>query len=132
MAVVGYSLILAFVLLNPSAAVASSGVGFVAELAEWIGMPAPLVEGYRVEFVLNVLAMVPLAVLGSVAWPDLGWRDWTAYGFAISMSIEAVQALAFAGRSATFVDVVANTAGAGAGALAVALWRRAVSARAAA
>ncbi len=123
-AFLGYAVVLGIILLNPSAALPAGGVSFVSEAADWIGLPAWLVAGHRVEFAMNVGVMVPLAVLGMLAWSSLGWRDWTAYGFVISLSVEAVQAVALAARSATYVDVVANTAGTMIGALAVSWWRR--------
>ena len=123
-AFVGYSLVLAFVLLSPSPAVPSGGVTVVADVGAWLGAPEWLVERHRAEFVLNVAALAPLSFLGVLAWSGLGWREWTAYGFVLALSVEAVQAVALAGRSATFVDVVANTAGATIGALVVSGWRR--------
>lgn len=55
----------------------------------------------------------------ALAWPRSNWRDWTAIGFVLSGAVEVIQALALDGRSATFVDVVANTLGAFLGAIAV-------------
>ncbi len=124
-----YALLLGFVLLNPSAEVPSDAVTRVAEAFDWLGLPTSLVEPWRVEFVVNVAVMVPLAFLGMLAWAGLGWRDWTAYGFVLSMGVEIVQAVALTARSATFVDVVANTAGAAIGAAVVSGWRALVTAR---
>ena len=120
---VGYAVVLALILLNPSAQLPSDGVGLVERLLLDLGLGSDLVQGYRVEFVLNVAALVPISLLGSLIWPHRNWRDWTAAGFVFSMGVEAVQALLLVERSATYVDVVANTAGAMIGALAVAAWR---------
>ena len=46
------------------------------------------------------------------------WRDWTAYGFLFAGSVEVFQGLFLPERSATYVDVVANTLGALIGAVA--------------
>ena len=120
---VGYAVVLAVILLNPSAQLPSGGVGFVERVLLDIGLGSHLVQGYRVEFVLNVAALVPVSLLGSLIWPHCNWRDWTAACFVLSMGVEAVQALVLVERSSTYVDVVANTAGAMIGALAIAAWR---------
>jgi glycopeptide antibiotics resistance protein len=66
----------------------------------------------RVEFLANVLILIPAIALGALLWPRFGWRDWTAYGFVFSGAVEAVQAVILDERSATYVDGVANTLGA--------------------
>jgi hypothetical protein len=124
-ALAAYAAFLAFVLLNPSADVPSSSVSWLAETASRIGLPGPLVVPGRVEFVANVLILIPLSFLGSVLLPRLTWRDWTAYGFVLSGTVELVQALLLPARSATFADVVANTSGALLGAVAFPLAVRA-------
>jgi hypothetical protein len=117
-ALAAYAVFLAFVLLNPSADVPSSSVAWVAEVGTGLGLPGPLAEPSRVEFICNVLILVPLSFLGSVLLPRLGWRDWTAYGFVLSGTVELLQAVLLPARSATFADVVANTSGALVGAVA--------------
>ena len=106
-----YLVFLAFVLLNPSADVPSSSVAWLSEIGTRAGLPAPLVEPSRVEFICNVLILMPLSLLGSVLLPRLDWRDWTAYGFVLSGTVEMLQAVLLPDRSATFSDVVANTSG---------------------
>lgn len=128
-AFVAYAVALAVVLLNPVATLGSSAVTLMSDVAGSAGLPAWLVRWDRMEVLLNIAALVPLSAIGMLAWPRLGWQDWTAYGFVLSVLVEAAQALVFALRSATFVDVVANTAGACIGALSVVVCRRAVSAR---
>ena len=120
-----YLVFLAFVLLNPSAGVPSSSVAWLSEVGTRAGLPAPLVEPSRVEFICNVLILMPLSLLGSVLLPRLDWRDWTAYGFVLSGTVELLQAVLLPDRSATFSDVVANTSGILMGAVA---YRLAVSA----
>ena len=119
-----YLVFLAFVLLNPSADVPSSSVSWLSGVASRIGLPAQLAEPSRVEFIANVLILMPLSFLGSALLPRLTWRDWTAYAFVLSGSVEMVQAVLFPARSATFKDVVANTSGAllGAVAFTLAVW----------
>ena len=123
-ALAAYLACLAFVLLTPSADVPSSSVTWLAEMGTRLGLPGPLVVPSRVEFIANVLILMPLSFLGSALLPRLTWRDWTAYAFALSGAVETVQALLFPDRSATFKDVVANTSGAllGAVAFTLAVW----------
>ena len=120
-----YLVLLAFVLLNPSADVPSSSVAWLSQVGTRAGLPAPLVDPSRVEFICNVLILMPLSLLGSVLLPRLDWRDWTAYGFVLSGTVEMLQAVLLPDRSATFSDVVANTSGILMGAVA---YRLAVSA----
>lgn len=115
-ALAAWLVVLAVTLLAPSAAGPSWLVETTAATLDRFGVPEALTDPSRVEFVLNVLAFVPLGLLGSAVWPMSTWRDWTAVGFAASFSVEVVQAIALDGRSATHADVVANTLGASVGA----------------
>ena len=110
-ALTAWTLLLAVTLLAPSAAGPSWLVETVSAGLERIGVPDSLTDGARVEFALNVVAFVPLSLLGTPLWPRLTWRDWTAAGFAASFLVEAVQAVVLDARSATHADVVANTLG---------------------
>jgi glycopeptide antibiotics resistance protein len=87
----------------------------VADAGRSLGLPEGLLEQGRVEFVPNALAFVPIVALCSLFLPALNWRDWTTLGFFGSFAIEGAQVLMTA-RSATYVDVVANTLGAALGA----------------
>ncbi len=123
-ALVVYSAALAFILLVPSGAVPSGGASWTAELADRLGAPAWAVSPSRWEFVSNALILMPVSALGSLAWPRTTWRDWTAYAFVIAGTVELIQGLALPERSATFVDVVANTLGGLGGAAFVLVVRR--------
>jgi len=112
-----WTAVLAVTLLAPSAAGPSWLVDRVAGILGRLGLPEVLASPERVEFLLNVAAFVPLSLLGTLLWPRPTWRDWTAVGFAASFLVEAAQALALGGRSATHSDVVANTLGTLLGAL---------------
>ena len=103
---------LAFVLLNPSAEIPSQLVGFIADLGRTAEVPARLLLPGRVEFVVNALVVAPATAAAAWLWPTRSWTTWTAYGFVGALSVEAVQGLLLPGRSATHVDVVANTLGA--------------------
>lgn len=121
-ALAAYSVLLAFVLLGP-AAVPSSVVGGLTDLAQLVGVPAGIASGGRVEFVTNAVMLMPVSALGLVVWPRTNWRDWTACAFVIAALAELAQAVLLPGRSATFVDIVANTLGGAAGAGLVGLVR---------
>ena len=107
--------LLVVALLGPSAAGPSWLVGTLAGAGDAVGVPA-VVTG-QTEFALNVVAFVPVSLLGSLLWPRPTWRDWTAYGFVASFGVEAFQAVFLSARSATHADVVSNTLGALAGAV---------------
>lgn len=107
-----YAIPVAFVLLVPIGSVPSTSVTWVTDQLTTAGLPADAVTEGRVEFVCNVLILVPLSALGALAWPASTWRDWAGYGFLVSFAVELVQALFLPERAATFQDVVANTAGA--------------------
>ncbi len=122
-----YCLFLAFILLNPSAALPSSSVSLLADVAEALGAPDWVLASGRIEFVANALIFAPVSMLGALVWRSTSWRDWTAYAFAASAGVELVQGLLLSDRSASFVDVVSNTLGALMGALATLLlqwWQR--------
>ena len=123
-ALAAYLTCLTFVLLTPSADVPASSVMWLVEIGNGLGLPGPLVVPSRVEFIANVLVLVPVSFLGSVLLPRLDWRAWTAYGFVLSGTVEMAQALLLPARSATFKDVVANALGAllGAFAFTLAVW----------
>ena len=106
-----YCVLLLGVLLGP-ASVPTDGVGWIGDVAARLGAPDRLLVPSRVEFVVNVGVIAPAAALGSVVWPRTTWRDWTAYGFLFSASIELTQGLLLPTRSARFDDIIADTLGA--------------------
>ena len=115
---------LAYVLLSPSAAFSTDSVSRVAIGIRGLGIPDTVATGARVEFLCNVLIIVPISLLGSLIRPSWTWRDWLALGFVLSGAVELGQALFLPDRSAQFADLVANTLGAGLGAVVAALVRR--------
>ncbi|MDP2772648.1 MAG: VanZ family protein [Nocardioides sp.] len=119
-ALAGYLVVLLFALLSPSAAVPSSSVGWLGDLMRSLGAPERILVPDRVEFLANVAILVPATALASLLWRSPTWRDWTAYGFVFAGGIEVVQGVFLPARSATYVDVVANTLGALSGAVLVA------------
>ena len=124
-----YSAALAFVLLVPSGEVPSSSASWLADLAAGWGAPDWMVEPSRFEFGCNVLILMPVSALGSLLWPRTTWRDWTAYAFVVATAVELAQGVFLPERSASFVDIVANTLGGLGGAAAVALVRRLIEGR---
>lgn len=122
-ALVLYSGMAAVFLLSPSPDLPARVVLRVTSVGEALGLPASVLAAGRVEFCLNVAALMPIAALGSALWPARNWRDWTAFGFCVAAAVETAQAL-MPDRSATFVDIVANTLGAALGGALVGFARR--------
>lgn len=116
-----YCAFIAVVVLLPTGTFPSAVVARLAGAADALGAPAQLTVAYRVEFGLNALMVAPISALGSLTWRESNWRDWTAAAFVGSASVEVMQGLFLPQRSATFVDVCANTLGGLMGALAVAV-----------
>ena len=114
---------LAFVLLIPDSGTPATLLTRTSGTARSVGVPEAFLVPYRWEFFANVLIVVPATILASVVWRTRDWTFWTAYGFVGSLGVETVQAF-LPGRSATYVDVVANTLGALTGAVIVGLLRR--------
>lgn len=101
-------------------------------LARAAGAPDQMTDGGGIEFLYNVVMVAPLTAVGSVLWPRLTWRDWTAGAFVAFTLVELVQGTLLAHRDGSLSDVVANTAGCCLGALAAIAVRRVVRQRAAA
>ena len=108
----------------PSSAGPDWAIVHLSDALSGLGLPGTLASPQRVEWILNVAAFVPLALLGSLLWTRPTWRDWTAAGFVASLLVEAFQAVALGARQATHADVVANTLGMLLGALLGLLVRR--------
>jgi glycopeptide antibiotics resistance protein len=108
---------LAWILLWPSGYYASWIVVHSTQALYDVGLPRDLVTTGRVEFGLNAAMVAPVVLFGVLLWPRSGWERWTAYAFVVSSTVELVQALWLPMRSAQYVDVVANTVGAGVGAI---------------
>ncbi len=106
-----YAVVLAAVLLSPTSQVQSAAV-VDGEGVLRAFLPDGLVTFSRVEVLMNVLVVAPVAYLGTLVWPRLRWQDWTAYVFIGAAAVELAQGLLLPGRDASFTDVFANTAGA--------------------
>ena len=118
-AVGSYSACIAVVLLMPSADLPSTVVERAADALGFVGAPEATTVPYRLEFLLNALMVVPIIAAGRLHFSGTSWRDWSAWTFVVAAGVEAFQGLLLPGRSATFVDVTANTTGAIVGALSV-------------
>jgi glycopeptide antibiotics resistance protein len=78
------------------------------------------IQGYDVvQFAANVLLFVPFGVLVLLLWRRANVLQATAAGAAVAVLIELLQLLVRPERLASVQDIVANTAGAAAGAAAV-------------
>lgn len=76
------------------------------------------------EFLANIALFVPFGMLMALVFVRLPWWLITTLGCATSITIELIQ-LALPTRYSTLSDVIANTAGAAAGALLIYFVRRA-------
>jgi len=114
---VAYSLFLAVALFSPTNDQQSAAVVWLADVLKAVGIPDRLVTFNRLEVVMNAVIVAPVTFLGSLVFPRFSWRDWTAYAFAAAVTVELVQGLLLPGREGSFSDIVANTAGACAGAV---------------
>jgi hypothetical protein len=106
-----------------------SGTGLpqLADALALLSNDLAVVPGLRfghIEAAANVLAFVPLgfllaALLGRRAGPTSGWPDWSIWlsVTALSAGIELIQLFLLTERSATWRDLVCNSAGALAGVL---------------
>lgn len=75
-----------------------------------------------VEFSANVALFVPLGVFAMTWSPRSRWIHAAFLGLAVSGAIELIQEVARPDRTASWVDVVANTTGAALGAALVLVW----------
>ena len=120
--------VIAWLVLNPSAATPTAAV---ADVSAWLSghhVPARLADGVVVEFVLNIAMFVPTGATLRLLIPRVPWWAWTGVGFVVAGAIEATQWLLLDDRSATWSDVWANTIGLGLGAALAALTQAALGA----
>lgn len=108
---VAYLAVVAWVVFWPSAGPATSSVVWMADVLGSIGAPAWM-SGAIVEFLANIALFVPLSFLGSLLIVSWSRPRWLLIGFCASAVIELGQLAVLPDRSATIVDVVANTLGA--------------------
>ena len=112
-----YLVLLALVVFLPAsqAEQVTGIVGWAADRLALIGIPREP-AAHVLEFLANVVLFVPFGGLVALAFPGTRWVAVLAAGCLVSVGIELVQ-LAIPSRVATLSDVVANTAGTGAGLL---------------
>ncbi|MEH3088387.1 MAG: VanZ family protein [Microbacterium arborescens] len=91
-------------------------------LLERVTSTFPWLTYGRIEFTANIVLFAPLAWCAARGWPR-----WHAFvvpaGLMASVIIEVLQGLLLAQRTASVLDVVANTLGAGVGWLLARPWR---------
>jgi glycopeptide antibiotics resistance protein len=119
-----YAALLAVALLAPTSGTQSQMASWVVDLATALGIDADLATQARAEFLCNALILAPVSALGSLIWTSTTWKDWTAYTFVVATSVELAQGLLLPGRTASTVDIAANTLGGLLGALFVLVLRR--------
>jgi glycopeptide antibiotics resistance protein len=123
-ALVVYSVLLAIALLAPTSGTQSGMASWVSDLGVWVGFSEQTASQARAEFLCNAAILAPVSALGSLIWARTTWRDWTAYAFVIACAVELTQGALLPGRTASQVDIVANTLGGLVGAVAVLVARR--------
>jgi glycopeptide antibiotics resistance protein len=119
-----YSVLLAVALLAPTSGTQSTMASWVVDLGTWVGFSDELASQERAEFLCNAAILAPVAALGSLLWASTTWRDWTAYVFVIASTVELFQGVVLSSRTASYVDIVANTLGGLIGAVGVLVGRR--------
>ena len=124
-----YAVALVVALLAPTSTDQAGMVSWLGGVLGELGAPGPLTRFDHLEVLMNALIVAPVSFLGSVVRPSLGWRSWTALGFATSVAVELIQWQLLPDRHASLSDVVANTLGALLGATAFLAVRRAPALR---
>jgi hypothetical protein len=124
-----YALLLAVALLAPSSGRQSHMASWISDLGRDVGVPDRFATQARAEFLANALIIMPVSALGSLIWPRLNWRDWTAIGFVVACGVELFQGIFLAHRVASTADIVSNTLGAFLGAVVVVVVERWASTR---
>ncbi|MFC7493215.1 MULTISPECIES: VanZ family protein [unclassified Nocardioides] len=122
-ALVTYVALLGIALLAPTSGTQSGMAGFVRDVGVTVGFDPATATQARAEFLCNALILAPVSALGSVVWPRTTWRDWAGWTFAAAAAVELVQGLLLSARTASWIDVAANTLGGMIGALVVAVPR---------
>ena len=92
--------------LDPSPGLPRGVIARVLDLAATLGVT---LDSSQVEFMLNIVMLVPLSLIGGLLFQRLRVADWTAIGFGASLVIEVVQRLVLPTRFGSSRDVVANT-----------------------
>ncbi|MDF1605001.1 VanZ family protein [Nocardioides sp. YIM 152315] len=123
-ALAAYVALLALALLAPTSGTQSGMASWVRDIGVTVGFDPERATQARAEFLCNALILAPVSALGSVLWPRTTWRDWTAWTFGAAVLVELAQGLLLPARTASNVDIVANTLGGLLGALTVAVSRR--------
>ena len=110
-----YCALLGVALLAPTSSTQSSMASWLADVG---------LSQTQAEFVCNILIIAPVSAIGSILWSRTTWLTWTALAFVGACAVEITQGALLPHRTASYVDVVANTLGGLLGALAVLAWRR--------
>lgn len=120
-----YLVLLAFVVLWPTPVDRDAGKFLELALAKLHERGVPEWFNYSlVEWLSNVAMFVPFGVLVAFLLGRGAWWKATLCGFALSASVEGIQYLFFAQRTASVLDLLANTLGALIGAAVLLFLRR--------
>ena len=111
-----YAIAMLFIVFQPLPILATGWVTVGHDLLMRVGAP-PWTTAGVVEWIWNVAMFVPLTLLGTFVAPRVNVPQWVSAGFLTCLLIEVVQLLVLPDRSASLVDISANTLGAFVGAL---------------
>lgn len=104
-----YGVLLAAIAFWPTPVDAGAG-GLLSQLTHAV----PLLTYPRLEFGANILLFLPLGALLALILRRARWLA-VPLAVAVTVTVESVQAVALAQRTPSFLDIVANTVGAGLG-----------------
>jgi hypothetical protein len=107
---------IAWLVLSPTAETPIGVVYGVSNHLARLGMPTWARDTGLIEFVLNVLLFIPLAALCALLWTRPKVWVWIVGGLLLSSSLEWLQQEFLSSRSASSLDIIANTIGAAVGA----------------
>jgi glycopeptide antibiotics resistance protein len=110
-----------WLVLNPSAATPTGAVLRVSAFVLDLGAPSWMASTTGWEYLLNLALFAPLGFLSSLIWGRVSVEAWVLTGFVVSAGLEVIQLVVLSGRSATLIDVSANTVGMFFGAVAAAV-----------
>ena len=122
-----YVVLLAGALLAPTSTDQAGMVRWFGQILDGGGAPPAMTGFDRLEVLMNAVIIAPVTFLGALLWPSYRWRDWTAWGFVVSITVELAQLVLLPGRHPAYSDIVANTLGACAGAVAFGCGKRLLS-----
>jgi hypothetical protein len=85
------------VLFWPTSDRQSAAVVWLVQVLTSLGVAPSLATFSRLDVLMNAAIVAPVSLFGSMAFPQVGWRGWTAYGFVAAVLVENGSGCAAAG-----------------------------------